>query len=1173
VLYARFGYCEDQLVKSCTPAFFKSSDGGSTWVQRWGGSTSGDIKTCPSAYSRYTHGLVVDPNNENITFAAGGRLCRSSFSAGSWNGSDSNVDGGARIHLDHHEFAFDPADSQKIYVTNDGGVAYSQDGGFKWDQRNYDLQITGFHAIATSPVSTNVLGTSQDNGGQFWTGGSAWSYTPCCGDGGDALLDLDDASIAYTTQNPGSFYRLINNGWSVASPLEISGCGFDDCLGAVAFYPPIIQGTTSMHPLYLGRQRLWRSTNKAVTWESISPILSEEPAPEINPGVDVITAIASSHSDPPRVYVGYYGGDIFYSVDPQESCSVGPVPPPCWTQATTTLPDGPVTELMTHPSEPQIAWALFSGFGPEPRVWKTTDGGASWQPSASGLPAGVPVNAIANGFFGGNDLVVGLDSNSTRSTIWRSTNGGASWGAYSTDLPNVPIHDIETDLTRQRMFAGTHGRGAWVRGSPLLFPIEDWVEGRIWDIPLWGWIYPPDEICTIEILQVDGTVCTSSSRDAMDGTIRTNAEGRLVTNLDGKSADKPMAWACFGGSCAGGVPTDECDTAENPIDAVRVSCGTGSTLVALRGPQMMNDPPSAGLGLDFAEDGAGGSATDGVTAVLDVVLTLFAADGSTESLCSVEVIPDPALPRDQTWEQVAAAINADATCMDAGVVAENDAGQAPIGPEGEPLEFTEDDFRPPPRLRLHAPISVGTQLIPSLHVAPGEAPDVCFELADLGLPMLSQGAVTALRFETHAEGAMGGEIYLLEQTPLGDCAITVPTDVGMTAEDIALAVQTTFQERGIPGPHAECPSKYNPRDITANGARITTVVASRVRICLRDAGVGVFVGPEEIDNAHPIAICAARVVECEDATGSDVLLDGSSSSDPDSTPGTDDDIASYEWFESDGSGEEILLGVGPTLPVSLFLGLHEVYLVVTDTQGLRDQLDCSVNVVDTTAPSLGASLEPTLLWPPDHRLVDLSATVSAFDSCSEASVALQLVASDEPDDAPGPGDGATLGDIRSATIGLPDVEFLLRAERDRDGVGRTYRVAYAAMDTAGNRATAEFDVVVPLDMSGVVEPITILIEHDPSLDRMIAGWTPVEHATGYEVIGGALENLVATEDAYELGDVTCVATPDEPAAEWPQTPAVGQVLFLLVQSINDLDSGFGTESALKPRLPGSGGCP
>ena len=83
VLYARFGYCEDQLVKSCTPAFFKSSDGGSTWVQRWGGSTSGDIKTCPSAYSRYTHGLVVDPSNENITFAAGGRLCRSSFSAGS----------------------------------------------------------------------------------------------------------------------------------------------------------------------------------------------------------------------------------------------------------------------------------------------------------------------------------------------------------------------------------------------------------------------------------------------------------------------------------------------------------------------------------------------------------------------------------------------------------------------------------------------------------------------------------------------------------------------------------------------------------------------------------------------------------------------------------------------------------------------------------------------------------------------------------------------------------------------------------------------------------------------------------------------------------------------------------------------------------------------------------
>ena len=32
---------------------------------------------------------------------------------------------------------------------------------------------------------------------------------------------------------------------------------------------------------------------------------------------------------------------------------------------------------------------------------------------------------------------------------------------------------------------------------------------------------------------------------------------------------------------------------------------------------------------------------------------------------------------------------------------------------------------------------------------------------------------------------MGGEIYLLEHTPLGDCGISVPTDIGMTAEEIA----------------------------------------------------------------------------------------------------------------------------------------------------------------------------------------------------------------------------------------------------------------------------------------------------------------------------------------------------------------------------------------------------
>ena len=213
------------------------------------------------------------------------------------------------------------------------------------------------------------------------------------------------------------------------------------------------------------------------------------------------------------------------------------------------------------------------------------------------------------------------------------------------------------------------------------------------------------------------------------------------------------------------------------------------------------------------------------------------------------------------------------------------------------------------------------------------------------------------------------------------------------------------------------------------------------------------------------------------------------------------------------------------------------------------------------------------MWPPDHRLVDLSATVSAFDICGESSVELQAVMSDEPDDAPGPGDGATPGDIRDATLGSPDFEFLLRAERDRDGVGRTYLVTYAAIDTAGNTASVEVDVVVPLDMDGVVEPIVMLLDRDAPTDDPVASWTPVEHASGYEVIGGALENLIETEDTYDLGDVICVATPDEPMADWPGTPSPGQVLFLLVQSINELDSGYGTESALKPRLPVSGGCP
>ena len=121
--------------------------------------------------------------------------------------------------------------------------------------------------------------------------------------------------------------------------------------------------------------------------------------------------------------------------------------------------------------------------------------------------------------------------------------------------------------------------------------------------------------------------------------------------------------------------------------------------------------------------------------------------------------------------------------------------------------------------------------------------------------------------------------------------------------------------------------------------------------------------------------------------------------------------------------------------------------------------------VDTTAPEISVTVSPDTLWPPNHKMVDITATVTVSDNCDPTpTVVLTSVTSNEPDDAKGKGDGKTVNDIQGVEIGTEDYEFQLRAERAGKGDGRIYTITYTATDESGNSASASATVVVPHDM-------------------------------------------------------------------------------------------------------------
>ncbi len=189
-------------------------------------------------------------------------------------------------------------------------------------------------------------------------------------------------------------------------------------------------------------------------------------------------------------------------------------------------------------------------------------------------------------------------------------------------------------------------------------------------------------------------------------------------------------------------------------------------------------------------------------------------------------------------------------------------------------------------------------------------------------------------------------------------------------------------------------------------------------------------------------------VNCEGAETS-VTLDGSMSSDP------DDDELAFTWTGTFGTVH------GETATVDLPIGVHEISLRVDDGRGRFDVDTTVVTVPDNGAPELVITLSPDHLWPPNHKLVEITATVEARDCSGIESIELVSITSNEPDD--GHGDGNTQGDIQGAALLTDDRSFLLRAERQGSGTGRVYTVTYRAVDTTGRATESQAEVAVDHD--------------------------------------------------------------------------------------------------------------
>lgn len=192
-------------------------------------------------------------------------------------------------------------------------------------------------------------------------------------------------------------------------------------------------------------------------------------------------------------------------------------------------------------------------------------------------------------------------------------------------------------------------------------------------------------------------------------------------------------------------------------------------------------------------------------------------------------------------------------------------------------------------------------------------------------------------------------------------------------------------------------------------------------------------------NQPPVALCQ------------DVTVDANASCQGVVVP-ADVDNGSY-----DPDGDDITLALNPAGPFEL--GITNVTLNVTDEHGAADSCPAVVTVNDATPVVIdNITASPAMLWPPNHKMVNVNVTVDTTDNC-DSTPACQIISVSSNEAVNGTGDGNTSPDWEITG----DLSVNLRAERAGGGNGREYTLAVQCTDSGGNNTSAETIVVVPHD--------------------------------------------------------------------------------------------------------------
>ncbi|MEN0050294.1 MAG: T9SS type A sorting domain-containing protein [Bacteroidota bacterium] len=431
ILYASF--TKDPVTNDFN-GLYKSIDGGDTWKK----TNDFFLNGMYSTFGWYFGNLRVNPRNPDDAFILGVSLQRTQSGGGRW---DRIADG---VHVDHHALEMHPTDSTLTVLGNDGGVYVSSDEGDTWTHLP-NLPITQFYECEVSQSEVDhYYGGTQDNGTVMVDNGKSNNWRQIWGgDGFHVVVDPESSDIVYAEYQWGRFFRSINGGdsfqWAMNGIVNSDRKNWNT---------PFVIDPNNSAILYYGANRLYRSRDRAATWEVISEDLTKGKHESGTNRYGTITTINVSPADSDIIYVGTDDGNVQVTRDGGTT----------WRLASTNLPNRYVTSVICDFDDPLKAYVTFSGYRKNDylsHVFMTTNGGMTWEDISDNLPE-VPVNDLII-----DDQYPAVLYVATDLGVWRRNGQNAAWEQLGTTIPNTVVTDLVIHKRKRELVAATFGRSLY----------------------------------------------------------------------------------------------------------------------------------------------------------------------------------------------------------------------------------------------------------------------------------------------------------------------------------------------------------------------------------------------------------------------------------------------------------------------------------------------------------------------------------------------------------------------------------------------------------------------------------------------------------------------------------------------------------------------------------------